>query len=196
MAELCAERGYRETTVEAVIERAGMEGEKRASLVEEGKEELFLAAMNAILGEVVSVVAGAYSADKSELDSGIDGVRAILELMAANPSYADIGYTVGPRTGPERAMEVHEVGLKVLVVMIDRLRDYGAWDTQPPSAAQAVVGGAEALIRQEIAAGRTAELPRLLPDLVYGATVPFLGQGPALELTRRARRLLTGTPWE
>jgi hypothetical protein len=195
MAELCSERGYRETTFEAVLERAAVDPDSFAAMAAEGKEKCFLAAMNAILGEVVGAVGAAYSADRSEFDSGIAGVRAILELMAANPSYADIGYIAGPRTGPEQAKQVHETGLKVLVVMMDRLREYGETEAQPPDAARAALGGAEALIRREIVAGRLGQLPRHLPDIVYAATVPFLGQEEALRLARRGRALLAGTPW-
>jgi hypothetical protein len=195
MAELCAERGYRETTVEAVLERAAVDPDSFAATAAEGKEECLLGAMNAILGETVSAVGGAYSADRSELDSGIAGIRAILELMVANPSYADIGYIAGPRTGPEQAKQVHEAGLKVLVVMIDRLREYGDTEGQPHGAARAAIGGAEAVVRREIVAGRLEQLPRHLPDFVYAATVPFLGQEEALRLARRGRALLAGTPW-
>jgi hypothetical protein len=195
MAELCAERGYRETTLEAVIERAAVDPDGFATMAAEGKEDCFMAAMNAILGEVVSAVGGAYSADRSEFDSGIAGIGAILELMAANPSYAEIGYIAGPRTGPEQAKQVHETGLRVLVVMMDRLREYGDAEGVPPEAARAALGGAEALVRREIVAGRLEHLPRHLPDIVYTATVSFLGQKEALLLARRGRALLAGTPW-
>ena len=195
MAELCAERGYRETTVEAVIERAGIERESFESMFKGDRDECLLAAMNAILGETVSAVGGAYSADRSEFDSGIAGIRAILELMSVNPSYADIGYIVGPRTGPAQARQVHETGLRVLVVMIDRMRDYGDAEAQPPGAARAALGGAEAVVRREIVAGRLDQLPRHLPDFVYAATVPFLGQEEALRLARRAREAMAGSAW-
>jgi AcrR family transcriptional regulator len=187
MAELCAERGYRETTVEAVLERAGIDRQSFDSMFKDGREECLLAAENAILGEVMSVVAETYSADRSEWDSGIAGIRAILELMAANPSYANTGYIVVRQGGPRPARDAYEAGITLIVAMIDRLREYSDRETQPPSAARAALGGAEALIRQEIVAGRAAELPLLLPDLVYAATVPFLGQEEALRLARRSR---------
>jgi hypothetical protein len=64
------------------------------------------------------------------------------------------------------------------------------------------VGGAEAVIRREIVAGRREELPRLLPDFIYGATVGFLGQEEgflgqeeAMRLSRQGRELLSGTRW-
>jgi AcrR family transcriptional regulator len=195
MAELCAERGYRETTVEAVVERAGIERESFDSMFKDGRDECLLAVENAILGEVMSVVAESYSADRSEWDSGIAGIRAILELMAANPSYANTGYIVVRQGGPCQAKDAYEAGITLIVAMIDRLRDYGEWEAQPASVARAALGGAEALIRQEIVSGRAAELPRLLPDFVYAATAPFLGQEEALRLARRSRAMLAGTPW-
>jgi AcrR family transcriptional regulator len=195
MAELCAERGYRETTVEAVLERAGVSRESFESMFKHGRDECLLAAENAILGEVMSAVADTYSVDRSEWDSGIAGIRAILELMAANPSYANSGYIVVRQGGPRQAKDAYEAGITLIVAMVDRLRDYGDRATQPPSAARGALGGAEALIRREIVAGRAAELPRLLPDFVYAATVPFLGQDEALRLARRGRALLEGTPW-
>jgi AcrR family transcriptional regulator len=195
MAELCAERGYRETTVEALIERAGVGRESFESMFKDGMDECLLAAVNAIMGETVSVVSGAYSADESEWDSAIAGIRAILELMAANPSYASLGYVVGRQEGPPEVKQVYESGVNVLVVMLDRLRDYGEWDAQPPNAARAALGGAEALVRREIVAGRVEQLPRHLPDFVYVATVPFLGQEEALGLARRAREAMAGSAW-
>jgi AcrR family transcriptional regulator len=187
MAELCAERGYRETTVEALTERAGVSRASFESMFRGGLEECLLAAVNAIMGETISVVSGAYSADRSEWDSAIAGIGAILELMAANPSYASLGYIVGRQEGPPAVKQVYESGVNLLVVMLDRLREYGEWEAQPPNAARAALGGAEALIRREIVAGRLEQLPNHLPDIVYTATVPFLGQEEALLLARRAR---------
>lgn len=78
-----------------------------------------------------------------------------------------------------------------MIAMLDRLRADGASGSEaPPQAARSGLGGAEAVIRREITHGRAATLPRLLPDLIYSAVVPFLGQGEALRLTRTARDLL------
>ena len=196
MAELCAERGYRETTIAAVIERADVDADSVNSMFAGGKDQILLEATNAIMGETMSVVSGAYSADRSEWDSALVGIKAILELMAANPSYAALGYIVGRQQAPDPVRRVYETGVTVLVVMLDRLRGYGDYESQPPNAARAALGGAEALIRKQIIAGRTADLPRLLPDIVYSATVPFLGPEEAIRLARRGREMLSGTEWE
>jgi AcrR family transcriptional regulator len=194
MSELCAEQGYEETTIEQVVARAGLPAESFASLFE-SKEACAAAAVNAILGEVMAVVSAAYSSDRSEWDSVLLGIKAILELMAAYPSFAHLAYIGSRQMCPARAREIYLAGVDVLTAALDRLWEYSEGDAQPPCASRGAFGAAEAVVRREITAGRAGELPRLLPDVIYGATVPFLGQEEALRLTRRARELLGGAAW-
>ena len=49
------------------------------------------------------------------------------------------------------------------------------------------LGRAQVLIIERITAGRTAELPQLLPDVLFIALLPFLGQEEALKAARSAR---------
>ncbi len=195
MSGLCAERGYAETTVAEIVARAGVSEEAFHELFAD-KEECAIAAVNAILGEVMSVVAGSYSANLSEWDSMLVGIRAILELMAANPSFAYISYITARQMATPKVHEAQEPGIRLLRAMLERLWSYSREATQPPTVPAGALGGAEAAVRREIVAGRAEELPRLLPDFVYAATVPFLGQEEALRLARRGRQLLSGTRWE
>ena len=48
------------------------------------------------------------------------------------------------------------------------------------------VGGAEAIIFDEVIAGRTQRLPALLPEILFALLVPYLGPEPAIEEMRRA----------
>jgi AcrR family transcriptional regulator len=194
-AELCVVRGFEELSVEEIVERAGSDTETFHNLFE-SIEDCVAASVNALTAQVLSEVSGSYSADRSEWDSGILGMKAILELMAAHPSFAYLGYIVSRQTSPPRVQEVYRGATQMLRMMIERLWEYSELKRQPRLAAQAALGGCEAVVRREIVAGRTEQLPRLLPELVYGATVPFLGQGEAMRLARRARELLGGTQWE
>jgi AcrR family transcriptional regulator len=194
MSALCAEQGYEETTVSEVVSRAGVTPEAFAEMFS-GKEECTVAALNAIIGEVVSAVAISYSADRSEWESGLRGMKAILELMAAHPSFAQLGYIVARQMAPSATRDTYEGIAGVLRAMLGRLRE-NTGSKAPPSAARAALGGPEAVVRREIMAGRLEQLPRLLPDIAYAATVAFLGQEDALQLSRLARELLKGTEWE
>ncbi len=194
-AELCFERGYEEMQIEEVLIRAGVSEEGFEALFG-GKEEAALGAINWLLGETIGVVSAAYSADRSEVESALAGVKAILELMAANPSYAYLGYVTVRQMGTERMREVHNTGIQMLSVMLERMRQYSQTSAQPPDSARAALGGAEAVIRRELVAGRAAALPRLLPDLIYAATIPYLGSEAALRLAAKGAETLRGTAWE
>lgn len=195
---ICSQRNADEITAEAVCLHSGVAMQTFANqfgVGEGGLEACAVAAENEIVGEVIAAVAAAYSADKSEWDSGIAGILAILEYMAANPRTAYFGYITVPFAVPKGVRETAEAARVLLSSMIDRLRETSPHPSTPQRAARAVLGGADTLVRREISAGRAEDLPRILPDLIYGATVPYLGQHEALELARRGKRLLEGTPW-
>jgi AcrR family transcriptional regulator len=194
--DLCAEQGYQATTPEQVVERSGVSAEAFAVMFGGDVEECLLGAVNAIVGEVMSAVAGSYSADRSEWDSGLLGMKALLELMAANPSFAHLSYIASRQMTTPRVHEAYEGAATLLSVMIDRLREQSTGVDPPRNLGRAAMGAAEAVARAEIVAGRVDQLPRLLPDLAYGATVGFLGQAEALRFAARGRELLRGTPWE
>lgn len=190
-AELCTERGYREITVQGIAERAGVEVKEMQRQFPGGAEDCLMAAENAILLELVTAVSRSYSADRSEWESVIHGVKAILELMAANPEFAYLGYVFSRQMAPGQVKEINETGHRMLEAMLERGWEYSDSVHQPACAALGVLGGAQAIVRREIVRGRAAELPRILPDCVYIATVPFLGQREALRLTGQARALVT-----
>lgn len=189
MATTCAERGYREASIEEVVERAGVP----LKVFEEnfsGKEQCALAAMNLNLSESVAAASAAYSADTSEWESIVRGVRAMLELWAARPSFANMGYIQSRQTMPKAGFDLYVSGIQVMASMVDRLGAYSTDDAhRPQTTARGVLGGAEILIRRELAAGRPERIPELLPDIIYGALTPFLGQEEALRYARRAREL-------
>jgi AcrR family transcriptional regulator len=181
--------------VEQVVTRAGVSEEVFVGLFGD-LEECLVAVINALLGEVVSVVGASYSPDRAEWESGLRGIRAILELMAAHPSFAYLAYIGARQMAPPRVLEVTEAGSGVITAMLERLWEHSDSEVQPPRTARAALGAAEAVVRAEIAAGNSDRLPSLLPAFAYGVAVPFLGQARALSLARRAREMLAGTVWE
>jgi len=189
MAVSCAGRGYLETSIEDVCADAGI---PRAAFERhfDGKEECALAAVEEILGAALAAVAGAYSPDTSEWESALQALRALLELFASRPALASLAFIDSRQMMPARALERYKSGFAILTAMLDRLReDSDDGGLAPAIGARAAIGGGEALVRREIAAGRADQLPRILPDLVYAATAPFLGQEEALRLARRAREV-------
>jgi AcrR family transcriptional regulator len=190
MALTCAERGYAATSVDEVARRAGV---SRRGFEENfaDKAECGTAAVNQMLADITAAAGVAYSPEYSEWEKILRGVRALLELMAARPSFAGLAQIEARQgMGPE-AYELYTAGIRVLEAMLDRLQANALGGVaRPPSAIRGAIGGAEALIRRELLAGRPERLPELLPDIIYGMLAPYLDQQEALRYAGLARELL------
>lgn len=182
MAELCAEEGYTETTVEAVLQRAGVGADSFASHFAD-KEDCALAALNKVVSETLARISMAHSSPLGVVELRRFEVKAILELVAAQSSFAWLAYVEARQGGTERMHDSYESAARVLALMMERIG--GAAETRRATA-RAALGGAEAILRKELAAGRAQHLPQLLPDFVYAALVPFVGQREALRQARLA----------
>jgi AcrR family transcriptional regulator len=186
MADCCAGLGYEGTGIADVLERAGLQRESFDSHFE-SKEDCALAALNQIVSETLAAVATS-GATGTEPERRVAQIRAILELMSARPSFARLGYIEARQGGTPRMRDAYQSAAHVLALMMERLE--GTGPRPPAKAARAALGGAEAVVRRELAAGNAGALPKLLPDFVYAALVPFVGQREALRQSRLARKLL------
>jgi AcrR family transcriptional regulator len=182
MAECCAEAGYAETRIEAVLERAGVEPES-FEIHFSGKEDCALAALNKIVSETLARISMAAPRAGDVIERRKFEVKAILELMAARPAFAWLVYAEARQGGTARMHDSYESAARVLALMMERAGDAGG---RPSATARAVLGGAEAVVRRELVTGRAATLPRFLPDFVYAALVPFVGQREALRQAKLA----------
>jgi AcrR family transcriptional regulator len=187
MAECCAERGYRETTVAAVLERAGVGEEEFAGLFA-SKEDCALAAINKLISDAISRVSIAERSDgEPSLRRAIEACD-LVELLTAAPSFAQLTLVEARQGGTKRLAEAYGSALRVLALLAERA---GGGDSglQGP-ATRALLGGAEALVRRELVAGRHTALPQQLGSLVYGALVAVVGQREALSQAKLARSLV------
>lgn len=182
MADCCAEAGYGKTTVEAVLERAAVESTTFESHFA-GKEDCALAALNKVVSETLARVSMTNSAAGGPVDLRMFQVKAILELLAARPSFARLALIEARQGGTVKMHDSYESAARVLALMMERVGEVA--EGRGPLARSAL-GAAEALVRRELAAGRASRLPQLLPDLVYVALVPFVGQGEALRQAKMA----------
>jgi len=182
MAACCAESGYGETTVDAVLERAGVTPESFDSHFA-GKEDCALGALNKIVSDTLAQIAMANPLVGDVADRRKFEIKAILELMASQPAFAWLGYIESRQGGTPRMHDAYESGARVLALMMERAGD-GVGERS--GVARAALGGAEAVVRRELAAGREERLPQLLGDFVYAALVPFVGQREALRQAKLA----------
>jgi AcrR family transcriptional regulator len=188
MAASCAAKGYAATEVDDVLAATGVDRpafERNFT----GKADCALAAVNQILAETAHAAGVAFSPELADWQKLIFAVRALLELFAAQPSYARLACIEARSAMPAEAYERYAAGIRVLVAMLDRTREYAALSA-PASATRGAIGGAEILIRRELIEGRAEHLPKLLPDIIYGTVVPFLDQQEALRYRELAKELI------
>jgi AcrR family transcriptional regulator len=190
MARGCMERGYTETTVEDLLAETGL---SRADFDRHfiDKEDCGVAAVEAVLTAGIEIVSATFTGDMSEGESTLRALLGLLDLFAARPEMGSLAMTDSRQRMPRTAFDRYDGGFAILRGMLDRLRSQGGEGAgAPPCAARGALGGPEAVIRRELAHGGAAGLPALLPDLIYGALVPFLGQEEALRISRQGEKLL------
>ena len=165
MVRVCAKRGYDRASIDEVIAEAGSSQEAFDAYFG-SKEGCVVEAAEAVLADSMAAISGGYSLDAPLQESAVQALRAMLELFAARPALAHLAFIGSRQMMPPSIKNHYEIALGVLSAMLGRLRPSDGEATEFPSrASRAAIGGAEALVRREIAAGRAENLPRLLPDL-------------------------------
>jgi AcrR family transcriptional regulator len=185
MVEEVAERGYATASIASVAGRAQV---SRQAFYEEfdGKEEALLEACDSMVEELIERTGRAYSPGDPWPTKVRLALRVLLEELAANPDAARLMTVELPGAGPG-AHRRYRQGTARFLPCFRTGRMYGGRDEELPDDAELMaVGGAEAIIFDQVAAGRTSRLPSLLPDILFGLLVPYLGPEQAVEQMRRA----------
>ena len=107
------------------------------------------------------------------------GLEVMLHLLAAEPAFAHLAMVESLAAGPRARERMRQI-VDEFRVFIDEAPRRPQQAPVPPTVGEAVVAGVFGLLFNYVAARRTAELPRLLPDITYFVLVPFLGTRAAL----------------
>ena len=185
---VASERGYEETTVDEV---AGLAGLGRAEFERHfaDKEACFLAAYETMSDLLIARVAAAF--ERTEGRPWADRVSAALgdlvALLAAEAELARMPIVeVTAITGDARVR--HREALDRFVPFLEGGRAHSPQEVElPEETARLAIGGASSLIFDEFRAGRGSELTKLLPDLVFAVTMPYLGVEAAEAEMRKAK---------
>jgi AcrR family transcriptional regulator len=186
IADACAEKGYSSVTVADIVRRAQV---SRTTFYElfKGKEACFLAAFDAILSRFLADTIRAYEREEMSWAERVRaGLEVMLDFLSREPSFARICIVDVLFAGP-RAFERYRSAVRVITTYLDEGRHHAPGrEGVPASTATAAVGGGVMVVREEILAGRVRQLPELLPELLYAALAPYLGQEEALREIGRA----------
>lgn len=175
LVQTVARKGYADAKVSDICLAAGVTRPVFYALFA-GKQDAFLSAYRYGTITVMSNMDDAYAA--ADWRSAVRAaVRVLLDVLAAVPAFATMA-----------VVEIDAAGPAARAARDRTLEDLGRFFADAPPAAGAavtgdlvgaVVGGACAMIRRQVAAGRAAELAELLPVISYFVVAPFAGSEAA-----------------
>jgi len=180
LIETVAHRGYDRTTIERVLSVAQIPAPVFDEHFE-NKQDCFLQALDELVAGLErqlleSLHETAFWPERIEL-----GLRTLLTALAEQPAGARVAMVECLSAGDASVARLHSA-LARFVPILEEGRAYGIEEGStgseqlPPQTSAAVVGGIASIVHRRVLEGHTAELPALLPDLLYFALMPYLGQ--------------------
>lgn len=188
MLDCCAEKTFAATTISDIVSRASI---SRTTFYKHfaDKRACFDATLEFALDELRAIAAASVSSADSPAEAVRKTSAAILETLASRPGLAQLlaaeAVAVDP-TFPYRYS-------KLLVPALEGLWRGGGTPVRHTDP-NLVSGRAHLLIFSEVAGGRANHLPRLHPEIVYLALVPFAGHEEAVRQSRLAREDICADP--
>lgn len=183
LIEIAAERGYAETRIETILERAGVD---RPTFDRHfrGKYDCFLSTWQELNESCMREMMEAYESEEEWTDKLRAVACEIVEALRHDPSRASFAVEVLAAGDAARARR--DMTMRVIAGLIDAGRnEMDDPDSVPHTTAEALAGSAYGQVYAKVARGQADELPALVPQLMSAAVMPYLGMDAALaELSR------------
>lgn len=183
MIRVVGRQGYKETSVADVIAEAGT---SRTTFYKhfDDKHDCFLAAYDLLIDRVFDTVTARCDGEQPWLSRVRTGLATLVELFALEPELARTAVVEVAAAGAE-ARQRHWDAVARFTGYLDGGRELEFGDELPEHVSVMAAGAVSGLIFDELVAGRTEQLPELMPDLLFAALVPYIGPAAATEEMRR-----------
>lgn len=181
VAELTAERGYESTKIADIVKRAAV---ARKTLYDnfDGKEDLFLSALDATLKEMRAVVEAGCEGVAEPEEKIAAGLEALLGFIAERPAASRMAMIEAISATPSSA-RLHDAGLRQFVELLRRSapkrRD------RPDTIEESLVGGVAWILQQQIRREEADRAPALHAELCRFVLAPYLRVGATAGTGRR-----------
>jgi AcrR family transcriptional regulator len=178
LAAVVAEKGYPDTTVAEIVERAAT---SQRTFYEhfKNKEDAIVAALDSGSAHMLAAALPAFRRAPDWQHAVHDTIEAMFAFGAEEPEYARLGgvemYAAGKRALDQR--EVVTEGMEGLLAP-----GYELKPETPPIAAEAIGGALYSLLYDHVNKKGPETLPDLVPTLVYVTLAPFLSGDEAYEV--------------
>lgn len=178
--------GYAAMTVSAVIARANV---SRKTFYEQfaDREHCFLVAYELVVERALTGMRAAYGIDGPWPERLRAALGWALQALARHPAEARVAFVEVLAVGP-RALALRDRALRELAPLFaPGFEAAPAGVTVPASMPLAIAGTFAELIALQVRQDDVAQLPCLLPDLLYCGLAPFVGPAAATEAVAAER---------
>lgn len=182
IAELTADGGYEATKIADIVRRAAV---ARKTLYDnfDGKEDLFLSAINSTLTEMKVVVEEACERSGGSREEGIvAGLEALLDFVAEHPAESRMCMVEAISATPSSA-RLYDAGMHDFVDLFRKSAPEGV--DLPKTIEESLIGGAAWILQLQIRRGEAEQARELLPELSQFVLSPYLGVGKVVQTGRR-----------
>jgi AcrR family transcriptional regulator len=191
VADACSTTGYVAMSVEDIVVSAGV---SRRTFYDNyrDKEQAFLAAYDEAAGQLMSRIRDGYAGAEGFVERVRASLRALLHFIASEPTFADMCIVEVLAAGPV-AIERRNAVMHALAALIDQAaaEELRKADRPTPIVAETLVGGIYEVIYARVLGDRYAELPGLMPDLIFALLLPYVGSATAKDVYKKERRRVT-----
>jgi AcrR family transcriptional regulator len=174
VVRVTAAKGYEATTVGDILGEAGVGRESFYELFDD-KRDCMLAAHTILVNHLEARVRVAYAGKGAWVDRVREALTAALDWFAADSDTARFALIELSAVGPASRRRFR-VEFNRFVDLLEEGLDPTGPEPEMSRATTLAVGAALAKIYEEVALGRSAGLPALLPELTYEVLVPFIGE--------------------
>jgi AcrR family transcriptional regulator len=181
VAELTAERGYEATKIADIVRRAAV---ARKTLYDnfDGKEDLFLSALDATMSEMRAAVEDGCERAEAPAEKIAAGLEALLDIIAERPAATRMCMVEAISATPSSA-RLYDAGMRQFVDLLRRSAPRGSH--LPPTIEESLVGGVAWVLQQQIRRDEAENAAHLHPELTQFVLSPYLGAEEAGDTGRR-----------
>lgn len=179
MIHTVALRGYERTTISRVLTCAELP-EAVFSEHFNDKHDCFMQALDELITRAERAAIERFARRLPWPQRVRGALRDLLDTLASNEDAARVLFVETLAAGPA-ALERQRQALELFTSLVEQGRSLAPCaEHLAPQTSEAIVGGIASILHRRALQGEVAQLPALLPDLIYFVLLPFLDQSEAM----------------
>jgi AcrR family transcriptional regulator len=177
VVRVTATKGYQASSVADILKEAGV-GRETFYKHFKDKEDCFVAANDALVGNLEAQVSEAYAQPGTWPERVRHGLAETLQWFADNPEIARVMMIEMGTVGPIASARFRET-FRRFTSLLDDGTELIEGAPALPNLASIAGGAVFACVYEEVALGNTANLRALMPQLTFELLLPYIGEEAA-----------------